>query len=303
MEELGKFFFTFVGYPEQLMKLYYEFMKSNVPAWGGFWAGVLTIASTILAAVVLHFVFRSLLSRQFFEDLDAELLNYCMLLSVAPGVLLIPLAFIIAIIAACAGLSEGYGEGIVAVVYFSILFIPAFLAIRDAMRSRHRFGMVIVLVGVLAVYASMGLVLYGLMVEFFWSMCVTVGLLIYGKIQSGVECGNVARSPSPRSTPKPAPAPAPRSEKRKEEPAKEAAAVTNEKPKFYSASAEGNYVHVRNEFGHTVSRFRVTNGRILSAQVNGEKVVVQCDDGYTSVYKIKGFLVRKTRNNVKDRSI
>ena len=58
---------------------------------------------------------------------------------------------------------------------------------------------------------------------------------------------------------------------------------------------DGKFVTVREASGRLVRKF-VMNKPVIGAQVNGDMVIIQCDDGWVYVYKTSGLLVRKTKN-------
>ena len=58
---------------------------------------------------------------------------------------------------------------------------------------------------------------------------------------------------------------------------------------------DGRRVTVRETSGRLVRQFSM-NANVIGAQVNGEEVIIQCEGGWTHVYRTSGGFIRKTKN-------
>ena len=57
---------------------------------------------------------------------------------------------------------------------------------------------------------------------------------------------------------------------------------------------DGKFVTVRNDSGSLVRKF-IMNTPVVGAQVSGENVIIQCEGGWTYVYKTSGSRGRKSK--------
>jgi len=60
-------------------------------------------------------------------------------------------------------------------------------------------------------------------------------------------------------------------------------------------SFEGKFVTVRETSGRLVRKFSM-NANVISAQMSGDNVVIQCEDGWTYVYGTDNRFIRKTKS-------
>ena len=60
-------------------------------------------------------------------------------------------------------------------------------------------------------------------------------------------------------------------------------------------SIDGRMVTVRETSGRLVRQFFM-RADVIGAQVNGDNIIIQCDNGWTYIYESSGRLVRETRN-------
>jgi hypothetical protein len=70
------------------------------------------------------------------------------------------------------------------------------------------------------------------------------------------------------------------------------AALNAKRGKMAIATVKDDAVEVREDNGQIMKRFTPGHGRPVSAHVDGEKVVVQLENGMTSVHTLTGQVLR-----------